>query len=159
MKPLLLGMVLVIFAGTACAQGANVLVTGLNNIDNAVNALITGQGNPSTGLMGSSVELLNGNITQTFNNGNIAIQSFAATLTHGTPTEPLSAAYFSTSNAVYAALLPLYQALDGPARTLTSALSPVTDPLAHAIQATSFELGLNFNDSVLPGLEIPQATQ
>lgn len=152
MKRLLLGITLAVFASAASAQGANALVSGLNNIDNAVNALVTGAGNPSTGFLGAGAELLNGNVTQTFNNGNIALQDFVATLVHGTPAEPLAAAYVDTSNAGYAALLPLYQALDGPARSLTSALSPVTDPLAQAMRSAAFDFHLDFHGSGLPGL-------
>lgn len=152
MRRLFLGLALAAFASIAPAQGLNTLVTGLNNIDDAVNALITGQGNPSSGLLGSGVALLNGNITQTFNNGNIAFHGFFIELTEGTPATPLAEAYVRFSNAAYQALLPLYQALDGPAMTLTSALGPVTDPLANALQATTFELDLNFEGSTLPGL-------
>lgn len=152
MRYLLAGLALAAFAGAAPAQGVNTLVTGLNNIDDAVNALISGRSTPGGGLTSAGVALLNGNVTQTFNKGNHALQGFATELTHGTPAAALADVYVRGTNAVYDALLPLYRALDGPASTLTNALSPVTDPLANAIQATSIELELEFEQSALPGL-------
>lgn len=138
------------------ALSSDTLVTGFNNIDDAINALGTGEGYRGDGLRGAGLAALNpdgsdgGNVTQGFNNGNPAFQGFAVKLSNGTPAAPLADAYVAGTEMVYSLLLPAYLQMDGPTAMLISAGEPLTRPLYDALMATSFSLDLSFDANGLP---------
>lgn len=142
MKRLILVLLLAGFAGTASAQ-ANVLITGFNNVDDALNVLVSGN-------VDAAIALTQGNVTEFFRNGNHAFQGFATKLASGTPAEPLAEIYVDLTNTGFDTLLPVYQALDGPAMQLAEAGAPLTEPLRAAFQAFDFNLVLDFDESGLP---------
>jgi hypothetical protein len=145
-------------ADLGSALSPQILVIGFNNIDDATNAFVSGEGTRGGGMRAAGLAVLNpdgtegGNVTQGFNNGNPAFQGFAMKLSNGTPASPLADAFAAGTDMVYGLLLPAYIQMDGPTEMLVSAGEPLTRPLYDALIATTFGLDLNFDDSGLPGL-------
>lgn len=144
------------FAGDPASLGPQTLVQSFNNIDDAANALVTGQDVRGGGLRAAALAAVDpdspqtGNVTQMFNNGNAAFQGFALTLAEGTPALPLAQSYQALTNTGYSLLLPVYQQMDGPVQQLAAAGSPLTTPLSQAIASTTFDLTLNAPELGLP---------
>lgn len=144
------------FAGDPASLGPQTLVQSLNNIDDATNALVTGQDFREGGLRAAALSAVDpdspqtGNVTQMFNNGNAAFQGFAIQLADGTPALPLAFSYRALTNTGYSLLLPVYQQMDGPAQQLVAAGSPLTRPLSQVIAGATFDLTLNIPELGLP---------
>lgn len=142
--------------GDPASLGPQTLVQSLNNVDDAANALVTGQDVRGGGLRAAALAALDpdspqtGNVTQMFNNGNAAFQGFAIRLADGTPALPLAFSYRALTNTGYSLLLPVYQQMDGPAQQLAAAGSPLTTPLSQAIDGATFDLTLDFPEVALP---------
>lgn len=143
MKRLIPALFLACFAGTASAQ-VDILVTGFNNIDDALTVLVNGNTD-------AAIALTQGDVTGFFRNGNAAFQGFAAELAAGTPALALSQIYRDLTNLGFNTLLPLYQALDGPAMQLAAAGAPLTEPLRAGLEAFAFDLTLTFDGDLLSG--------
>ena len=128
----------------AQAQGPQDVVTLLNNVDGALNTAVTHS-------QQGTLALLEGDVTQTFNNFEQANTGFATQLAANTPGEPLAATIDDFSRTVYEALVPVYQMADGPAMQVSNALAPLRDPAVEAISGFEYELSLEFAAPALPG--------
>lgn len=131
-------------SGTAHAQGPQDVVTLLNNVDGALNGAV------SHGQAGT-LALLEGDVTNTFNNFEQAQSGFATDLAANTPGEPLAETYDQLSRDGYEALVPLYQQLDGPAMQVADALAPLAEPTSQAVRNFELLLLLEFDAPALPG--------
>lgn len=168
MKRMIPALLLAGVAGTSWAQiplgslgsalSPNILLSSFNNIDDATNALVSGDGYRGDGIRGAALAALNpegtegGNVTQGFNNGNPALQGFAVKLANGTPVSPLADAYVMGTDMVYDILLPAYLQMDGPTAMLVAAGEPLIRPLYDALMGAMFSIDLNVEGSGLPSL-------
>lgn len=149
MKRSMLALALLAVAGTSWGQTTPHLGS---NFRGAVSTFISGSRAFPGGFEAGSLSFLAGNTTRGFAFYRNAFSGFAVLSTQNTPLDFLGTSAEQSFSAFYAGLLPLYQAIDGPAMQFAALGTPVTEQLTGAIVLFSATAVRFVNDTPLPPL-------